>query len=91
MKKLIPLAVLVCAFAAQAQEPGSTAAPAPTLGVDTRAWLELQTSGSASVSEVRPVAGEVATEVYQRYVNSFKYAIPETFPRDAFVSQGGSK
>src|SRR3546814_7925727 len=73
---------------AAAQAPAA-ADPLPRLGGDTRAWLELQTDPAAQVTDIRPVPGEVAEQVYQRYINSFKYPIPETFKRDSFVESGG--
>ena len=64
----------------------------PRLGDDTRAWLELQNSGNASLGAVRPMPGEVADKVYQRYLDSFDNEIPETYERESFVSSstGGS-
>ncbi|NGY05292.1 DUF3613 domain-containing protein [Solimonas terrae] len=92
MKKLV--VVVACLLAsspllALAQAQGA-ADPLPLLGGDTRAWLDLQTSPAAQAADVRPVPGEVAEQVYQRYINSFKYPIPETFKRDSFVQNGGS-
>lgn len=91
MKKL----VMICAWLlvttpmlASAQAPAA-ADPLPRLGGDTRAWLDLQTNPSAQETDIRPVPGEVAEQVYQRYINSFKYPIPETFKRDSFVEGGG--
>lgn len=63
--------------------------PLPKLGADTRTWLNLQKSASAQVPDLRPVPGEVAEQVYQRYVDSFKHPIPETFKRDSFIQSGG--
>lgn len=87
--------VMICAgllaavpLLASAQAPDASD-PLPRLGGDTRAWLALQTSPSAQETEIRPVPGEVAEQVYQRYINSFKYPIPETFKRDSFVEGGG--
>jgi hypothetical protein len=62
--------------------------PAP-IGSDTRAWLQLQSSGQAAGSELRGLPGEVADKVYQRYVDSFAHPIPVTFPRDSFVGESG--
>lgn len=64
----------------------------PRVGDDTRAWLELQNSGNASLGVVRPMPGEVADKVYQRYLDSFDNEIPETYERESFVSSssGGS-
>jgi len=84
MKKFLILLALL-APVAHAEE---TAAE-PRTGDDTRAWVDLQKSGAASVATVQPMPGEVADKVYKRYVDSFGYPIPETFKRDDFVS--GSK
>lgn len=65
---------------------GSTAAAVD--GAETRAWVDLQTSGSAAVGDARPMPGEVADAVYQRYVNSFKHPIPAQFPRTSGGESG---
>lgn len=93
MKQSIWFAAILLPLMAQAQDKAASADSAASLpqGEATRGWMDLQISGRAAEPELRPVAGEVAGEVYQRYVNSFKYAIPEAFGRDAFVSGGGSK
>jgi hypothetical protein len=70
--------------AAQAEET----AVEPRTGDETRAWVELQKSGSASVAASRPMTGEVADKVYKRYVDSFAHPIPDTFKREDFVSGG---
>lgn len=79
-------ASMLAALATQvavADEP----APAP-LGTDTRAWLQLQASGNASKGELRPMPGEVADKVYDRYLQSFDNQIPDEFERETFVSGG---
>ncbi|TJY56705.1 DUF3613 domain-containing protein [Sinimarinibacterium sp. CAU 1509] len=62
----------------------------PQIGDSTRAWLELQSSGNASLGAVRPMPGEVAEKVYQRYLKSFEKEIPDKFDREQFVSSSGS-
>jgi hypothetical protein len=59
-------------------------------GSDTRYWVATQISGSQSVTEVRPMSGEVAQRVYARYLKSFEYPIPETFKRDSFGTGSSS-
>ena len=81
-------------FAITAPVYAQDAAPAAdsetaTLGRDARAWLDLQKNPAAQVPEVRAVPGEVSEQVYQRYVNSFKYTIPEKYDREGFTSSGG--
>lgn len=70
--------------------PASTAAAASGFGAGTRGWLELQVSGSAASTTARPLPGEAASHVYERYSNSFKHPIPETFERESFSTDGGS-
>ncbi|MDB5974810.1 MAG: hypothetical protein JWR07_1570 [Nevskia sp.] len=86
-------------FAASAQS--DTAAPAPTatpvaapvqgqgFGSQTRFWLATQTSGVSAVAEERPMPGEAATLVYQRYLTSFTHPIPERYESDSFSVSGG--
>ncbi|MDP3858535.1 MAG: DUF3613 domain-containing protein [Stagnimonas sp.] len=82
------------AESAAAVEVSDAAAPAaagkPASGGDTRAWLDLQASGSAAVGAAQPMPGEVADLVYQRYLNSFKYPIPDQFRRQGGGSGSGS-
>ena len=75
------LAVLGLGMAAHAQPPGRQTAKAPPVadGTDTRAWLSLQKSGIAAPSDPRPMSGEVAERVYQRYL-CLLYTSPS--PRD---------
>lgn len=90
MKNVIMIcAGLLLAAPAFAQDTAAPP-PLPSLGSDTRAWLDLQTNPAAQTPDVRAVPGEVAEEVYQRYVNSFKHPIPEAFSRDSFVQGEGS-
>lgn len=60
----------------------------PAVGDDTRTWLEYQESGRGAEGEARPIPGEVADKVYQRYLNSFDNQIPERYERESFVSSG---
>lgn len=96
MKKLMGLLLALNAGMAMAQEPALAPAPEPAApanvpGQQARAWLDLQASGAQAATELRPVPGEVAAQVYQRYVNSFKTAIPESMQRESFVGKGGSQ
>lgn len=78
------LVTLIAGHAAMAAEP-----PPPRVGDDTRAWLQLQGSGNATTAAPRPMPGEVADKVYERYLKSFDNQIPEEFERETFVSGGG--
>ncbi|WP_051278747.1 DUF3613 domain-containing protein [Solimonas flava] len=77
------------AAAPAAAQPVAEAAPLPQIGGDTRSWLAMQKDAAAQTPDLRPVPGEIAEQVYQRYVNSFKHPIPEEFKRDSFVESGG--
>ena len=85
-KNLIAILALasIVPGAAFAQE---SAAPAP--GSDTRALLDLQISNNAALGAPRPMPGEVADQVYSRYVKSFSHPIPERFDREKFSNSGG--
>jgi hypothetical protein len=82
------LAVAALPAMAAAQEPAA-GVEAGGLGSETQQWLALQVSGASASAEARPMPGEVATQVYQRYLASFSHPIPETFQRQDFVSSGG--
>ncbi len=66
-----------------------TAMADPKPGTETRAWTDLQKSGKSSSKESRPMPGEVAGKVYDRYAKSFDHSIPETYSRESFVGGGG--
>jgi len=84
-KILIMVAAVGLPLAAQAADSGAPY----RLGQDARAWTELQKSGAASSNAVRPMPGEVADKVYDRYLQSFSHPIPETFERESFVGGSG--
>ena len=71
-----------------AAAPVATPVAAPVAGQGfgwaTRNWLAIQTSGAYAVTEDRPMPGEAATLVYQRYLNSFTHPIPERYEKDSF-------
>ncbi|HUP92225.1 MAG TPA: DUF3613 domain-containing protein [Solimonas sp.] len=58
-------------------------------GDETKVWLELQRSGVAGTQAPQTMSGEVADQVYERYLKSFAHPIPENFTRDRFVGGGG--
>lgn len=87
MKKLPILMLALFATLAQAEEPATAQQPRP--GDETRAWLQLQSSGRASVAAPQPMSGEVADKVYERYLKSFTHPIPEQFQRESFSAAGG--
>lgn len=65
-----------------AAETRGHAVPAP--GEATRRLLEQQRAGHFASRHDQWLSGDVQREVYQRYVNSFSQAIPETFIDDSF-------
>lgn len=69
--------------------PASAAAPLTGFGSGARGWVELQTGGSAASVTARPLPGDAATNAYERYANSFKHPIPESFKRESFSADGG--
>ncbi|RZL57003.1 MAG: DUF3613 domain-containing protein [Variovorax sp.] len=83
--------VLLAATAAGAQAQGPAAPPAPDpstvqaedrsarVGDATQRLLALQRDGRAASPTPRPIAGDVATMSYQRYLDTFKRPIPEHF------------
>lgn len=75
-------------LAASAEGAGK---PGEKVGDETRAWTQLQAGGSAASTVERPMSGDVAERVYDRYANSFNHPIPDQFKRDSFVEQGSGK
>jgi hypothetical protein len=92
MRGLIVVAACILPFAALAQSevPAAPAADGGGFGSQTRLWLSTQAGGANAVTEARPMPGEVATLVYQRYLQSFSYPIPERFSSDSFTAGGSS-
>lgn len=67
-----------------AAETRQHSVPAPAPGEATRRLLEQQRAGHFASRHDQWLSGDVQREVYQRYVNSFSQAIPETFIDDSF-------
>lgn len=65
--------------------------PRVAVGPATRSWMELQRSGAQASTVERSLPGEIADRSYQRYAKSFEQPIPETFEREQFGQQGGSR
>jgi len=88
---LVPvLALAFTAGSACAEESSGTAsgeAAATSFGSTTRDWTNLQTSGSAASRTARPLPGDAAKNIYDRYADSFKHPIPEKFERDSFATK----
>ncbi|AFQ48325.1 DUF3613 domain-containing protein [Burkholderia cepacia] len=74
--------------AAYAQQQG-TAPVASDVGRSTRDWLTMQGENRAA-APTQPVLGDVASLVYQRYLDSFKNKIPESMSTQLGSSGGMS-
>ncbi|MBX6421465.1 MAG: DUF3613 domain-containing protein [Nevskia sp.] len=72
--------------------PAEPTAAAPVqeggFGSETNAWLAAQIASTSGTP--RPMPGEVASRVYQRYLDSFTHPIPEEYGRQGFIGGGGS-
>ncbi|MGJ7543515.1 DUF3613 domain-containing protein [Variovorax sp. LT1R16] len=93
----LSIAMPLSAAAQQEVAPDAQAAavePEPVLSVRmqvgdaTRNLLAMQREGKVASTTPRPLAGDVATLSYQRYLDSFKFPIPEKF--SATVQKSGS-
>lgn len=81
-----PEKVVTLAPASAAATPSKTG-----FGASSRSWVDLQASGSAASVTARPLPGDAASNAYERYANSFKQPIPESFKRESFsADQGGN-
>lgn len=85
MNKLLMLLALIMPLAAMAEDKGGEY----RLGDEVHAWTDLQKSGAASNPKPQPMPGEIADKVYDRYLKTFDYSIPQFFDRQSFVSGGG--
>ncbi len=88
--KFLSMLLLSCLPAAAQAQPPAPIAPAPA-GDDVRNWIDLQTRTAASPAPPRPMSGEVADQVFQRYLKSFSHPIPDQFQRQDFVEGGGTQ
>jgi len=77
LRVAVPLAVaLAGAGAAHAQAPRYRTSE---VGHATAAWLALQASNREAAPDDAPMTGAAATRVYQRYLDSFRHPIPDSF------------
>ena len=58
------------------------------LGEESKAWIDLQKSGTQASGAPRPMPGDIADKVYQRYADSFKQPIPAEFKRQSTGDSG---
>lgn len=80
--------VLALVAAALLPLAAAAAEPKKPLGDETKAWVDLQTSGQRASGAARPMPGEIADNVYQRYLDSFKQPIPAEFKRQSTDESG---
>ncbi|WP_293390270.1 DUF3613 domain-containing protein [Nevskia sp.] len=88
---LVPVLALAftagSACAEESSSAGNGEAAAASFGSTTRDWTQLQASGSAASRTARPLPGDAAKNIYDRYADSFKHPIPEKFDRDSFTTK----
>lgn len=69
--------------------PGSLMAEdGPEVGQKTRDLVDLQISGTAASPAPRPLPGDIAERIYDRYAESFSQPVPDNFSRETFVESG---
>lgn len=85
----VALVMLSLPGVAAAQQENSGSSSEAPVGPGTRAWMELQASGSAASATARPMSGDIAERVYQRHADSFAQPIPQSLGRQGFVEEGG--
>ncbi|MBN3773781.1 MULTISPECIES: DUF3613 domain-containing protein [Burkholderia] len=75
--RIAVLAAIACVMAGSAAAYGQEAvtAGASDVGRSTKAWLSMQRDNRAA-APTQPLLGDVASLVYQRYLDSFKNKIP---------------
>jgi hypothetical protein len=84
MNKVLLILALTMPLSAMADDKGTEY----HLGDEVRAWTDLQKSGVASTPTVQPIPGEVADKVYDRYLKTFDYPIPQAFERTTMTGGG---
>ncbi|MDG2524435.1 DUF3613 domain-containing protein [Stenotrophomonas sp. HITSZ_GD] len=83
-----PLPPATSPFETTASPPAPGAPARREIGDATRALLRLQAAGTYA-APARPMLGDQASLAYQRYLDSFKYPIPERFDFNLKQSQDG--
>ena len=64
-------------------------AQAEERGTHTRAWLDLQRGGAQASDTPRPMSGDQAQRIHERYLESFSHPIPEFYRDPDEISTGG--
>lgn len=77
---LAAVALLLCAGPLAAEIPGEGHDRDP--GAETRAWLQLQSSGEQAAPSPRQ-PGDAASRSYRRYLKSFERPIPDSYFKDS--------
>lgn len=83
---LIGFSVLVASGAAQAIGPG----PSSATQKSTEDWLQLQVNGRAASTNPQPAKPAERDAAMQRWLDSFKYPIPEFYEQKKGGSVSGS-
>ncbi len=84
---VLSLIGMVLPLSTVASDTGQPGVPASdeTIGDHTRDWLDLQRQGQQASKTDQNLAPAVEDRIYQRYLDSFEYPIPENFySRDSF-------
>jgi hypothetical protein len=80
---------LVLSMPLQAEEQANTVAneqsgiAQPEIGDSTKAWLEMQSSGSQASAHKQTLSGPVMDNIYGRYRESFNRPIPQSTEQNA--------
>ncbi|WP_240327424.1 MULTISPECIES: DUF3613 domain-containing protein [Burkholderia] len=75
--RIAVLGALACMVAGSASAYGQVTSSASDVDRSTREWLALQRDNRAA-APTQPVLGDVASLIYQRYLDSFKNKIPNS-------------
>ncbi|MES2684425.1 MAG: DUF3613 domain-containing protein [Pseudomonadota bacterium] len=89
MKILLTTSTLVLALAVLPLTVAAEDRQKP-LGNESKAWIDLQKSGSQASGAPRPMPADIADKVYQRYADSFKQPIPAEFKRQSTGDSGNA-
>ncbi|KWF76755.1 hypothetical protein WL93_27240 [Burkholderia diffusa] len=81
-------AIMGMAMGTVAQAQQGTVPTASDVDRSTKAWLSMQRDNRAA-APAQPMLGDVASLVYQRYLDSFKHKIPESMSTQLGSSSGG--